>query len=69
MLKLKIILLSNLSVIGPNDPEKFVTADDNSGDSRNAKVERVLFPDSDYYVLIRTFDSDGGEFSLTITAT
>ena len=55
--------------IGPNDPEKFISADDNGGDCRNAKIERVLFPDSDYYVLIRTFDADGGEFRLFITAT
>lgn len=55
--------------LGPNDPGKFITADDNSADCQNAKVERVLFPDSDYYVLIRTFDADGGEFRLSITAT
>ena len=60
---------SLISAIGPNDPEKLVAADDNGGDGRNAKIERVLFPDSDYYVLIRTFDSDGGEFRLSITAT
>lgn len=69
MFKFKIVLLSNLYAIGPNDPEKFITADDNGGDGRNAKIEQVLFPDSDYYVLIRTFDADGGEFSLFVTAT
>jgi len=56
-------------ILGPDDPEKFITADDNSGESKNAKVERVLFPDSDYYVLIKTFNPDGGEFRFSITAT
>ena len=53
---------------GPDDVEKLVTCDDNGGDGKNAKIERVLVPDSDYYVKIRTFDPDGGEFKLSITA-
>ena len=48
--------------------EKFVTADDNGGDGLNAKIERVLVPDSDYYVKIRTFDPEGGEFKFYITS-
>ena len=53
---------------GPNNMEKLVTADDNGGDGMNAKIERVLVPDSDYYVKIRTFDPEGGEFKFYITS-
>jgi len=56
------------AITGPNDVEKFVTADDNGGDGLNAKIERVLVPDSDYYVKIRTFDPDGGEFKFCVTS-
>ena len=43
-------------------------SDDNSGDGNNAKIEEALIPDSDYYIVIRTFDPDGGEFNLSVSA-
>jgi len=55
-------------IAGPNDPDKFITSDDNSGDGKNAKIKEALIPDSDYYVVVRVFDPDGGEFNLSVTA-
>ena len=53
---------------GPNDPDKFIVSDDNSGDGKNAKIEEALIPDSDYYMVVRTLDPDGGEFNLSVSA-
>ena len=61
-----IILISFIT--GPNDPDKYITSDDNSGDCMNAKIVEALHPDKDYYVVVRTFDPNGGEFHLSITA-
>ena len=43
-------------------------SDDNSGDGKNAKIEEALIPDSDYYIVVRTLDPDGGEFNLSVSA-
>ena len=61
-----IILISFIT--GPNDPDKYITSDDNSGDCMNAKIVEALHPDKDYYVVVRTFDPKGGEFHLSVTA-
>ena len=54
--------------IGPSDPDIYITSDDNSGDGKNAKIEEALYPDKDYFIVVRTFEPKGGEFHLTITA-
>ena len=54
--------------IGPSDPDKFITSDDNSGDGQNAKIEEALYPDKDYFIVVRAFDPNGGEFHLSVTA-
>ena len=45
--------------VGPNDS-------DNSNDGKNAKIEEASIPDSDYYIVVRTFYPDGGEFNLSV---
>ena len=43
-------------------------SDDNSGDNQNAKIEEALYPDKDYFIVVRTFEPKGGEFHVSITA-
>ena len=61
-----IILISFIT--GPNDPDKYITSDDNSGDCMNAKIVEALHPDKDYYVVVRTFDPKGGKCHVSVTA-
>ena len=57
-----------LFIAGPSDPNQYITSNDNSGDGCNAKIVEALHPDKDYYVVVRTFDPNGGEFHLSIIA-
>ena len=57
-----------LFIAGPSDPDKFITSDDNSGDGQNAKIVEALYPDKDYFIVVRTFDPNGGEFHLSVSA-
>lgn len=62
------MLACSLFITGPNDPDKFITSDDNSGDGKNAKIEEALIPNSDYFIVVRAFDPNGGEFHLSVNA-
>lgn len=56
-----------MALSGPNDRTTLIASDDDSGQAKNAKIERDLSP-ADYHVRIRHFsEKGGGAYKLLLT--